>query len=231
MNGDDLIKQINDYATQLSKASLWEGTDLTLAPVEARNSDARGVFYIYEFYCIMRIIDDLCENYEMIFVPGKDEFEFKFPQASSNKEGKPKFSFYKNKKHVFDLYGGVYIRGEYDCEEDHPDISFLLPNSPDDADENWLIMIMDAKFVTDFSRLGKTEPSVFQCIVDRYKLKDAPRVGIKFSKLLGIEGNTLLTNGLFHADKALGLDRRLKDGFIKEVQKFYPNLDFEIAGI
>jgi hypothetical protein len=230
MSGDYLIKEINEYAKLLKKASRWENSELSIAPVETRNSENRGIFYIYEFYCMIRIVDDLCSNYEMVFVTGEDEFEYKFPQASSNKKGKPKFTFLKDGEHIFDIYGGVHVKGEHECEEDHPDISFLKPNSPDDADATWLIMIMDAKFVSDFHKLSKSEPSVFESIVRRFKLHDAPRIEIKFSLLNGIEGNSLLTNGIFHADKTKGLDKRLKDNFIKEVHKFYPNFDFEIAG-
>lgn len=226
----DLLGHINEYAKLLSKASRWNNSELSIAPVDYRKNNDRGIFYIYEFYCLMRVVNDLCKTYEMEFVKGEGDFEFKFPQAASKKAGKPKFYFKKDNIPVFEIYGGVRIKGKYKSEKDHPDISFLIPNSPDEAEGAHLIMIMDAKYVSDFKRLDKSEADVLESIVRRFNLQDAPRIKIEFSELNGLQGNTLLTNGIFHTDKEDDLDSRLKDNYIKEVQRFFPNSTFEIAG-
>lgn len=231
MSTNSLIKEINEFADLLCKAAKWDKTELSVAPVIDRGSSDRGVFYIFEFYCMIRVVDDLARKYDMNFQTGKGEFTHRFPQAAANKKDKPSFCFSKEGKGVFDIFGGVYISGEYECEEDHPDISFFKPNSPDEADSSSLLMIMDAKYVTDEGKLSKSEPSVFECIIRRFKLTDAPRIAIEFDLLAGIEGNSLLTNGEFHADKSKDLDKRLKEAHMKEVANFKPDATHEIAGL
>lgn len=232
---DSLLRDINAYANALAKAAKWATSDESVAYVKNRDDDKKGVNYIFEFYCYIRIAKDLLGNYTCKYVEGTGPNKHKFPQASANKAGKPKFIFFNNPSDTeaeFQLCAGVKINGKYVIEKDHPDISFQIGNAGDDPGTNDLIMVFDAKFqLVNTSNLKKGEVDKFESIVRRLNLNtNTLKKTIKFNQLKGFEGNCLLTNVKFHHPKSADLDNRLKKEFIKEVQQFYPGLTHSIAG-
>jgi hypothetical protein len=231
---DSLLNEINSYASALAKAAKWASSDESVAYVKSRDDDKTGVNYIYEFYCYIRIACDLKANYKCKYVEGTGLNKHKFPQASSVKKGKPKFIFYgiaNPTQEEFQYCSGVKIKGKYDIEKDHPDISFQLPNTGDEPGTKDLILILDAKFQLDpKTNLDKGEIDKFETIVRRLKLNsDSRKRKINFNSFKELEGNCLLTNALFHHKECDELEFRLKEEFIKEVQEFYPKKRYKVV--
>ena len=147
---DELLNEINQVAIALEDASVWCNSEKPVAHVKSRE-DERAKSYIYEFYCYMRIVADLMENYVLEYIPGEGKFLHKFPQAPANKKGKPRFHVYEKKKSnekgslKFQLCAGTKIEGKFESENNHPDISFQKPKASEDPKFSDLIMIYDAR--------------------------------------------------------------------------------------
>lgn len=227
---NNFISTLKEYSSLLELCSVWQDSKDILAPVFTDAGDPLTAdCYIYEFYCYISIIVDLKNNYEIKFMEGKGKTKHKFPQAAANKKDKPKFLAYKNEVLEFQICAGTKIDGMLESEENHPDISFQMPNSSDHPTHEDLIMIMDAKFKENIEEsLPKAEVYKFGVIVDLFELRGSLKKSILFSKLKELEANCLITNGKSysnHSDVKL-----LKKYSIKEVEKYYPNQNFNVIG-
>lgn len=223
------IQSIKEYSALLGECSVWHNSREILAPVITDdNKELAADSYIYEFYCYISIVVDLKDNYEIRFVEGQGDYKYKFPQAAANKSGKPLFCAYQNETKKFQICAGTKIRGLVDSEENHPDISFQLPDASGDPTHEDLIIIMDAKFKENGDPLPKAEVYKFGIIVDLFDLKGSPKSEVLFSKYKGFESNCLLTNGEAYSDTSNV--QLLNRYFIKEIEKFYPNGTFRIIG-
>lgn len=227
---EGLLEKINAYSGSLKKASIWAGSEESIAYVKKKANDEKGVNYIFEFYCYMRIINDLSKNYSCKYIPGSGKNPHKFPQASALKKDKPRFDIIDKTtgKRLFQVCAGTKINGKYSSEKDHPDISFqkdcACEENPDCKD---LIMIFDAKFqLNDGSTLKKGELDKFESILRRLNLNKNPDTEILFDEFKDFNGNCLITNVKCHSTTT----ERLKGEFMKEVEFFFPNKTFKVIG-
>lgn len=224
----DFISYIKEYADLLSKCSVWHNTKEILAPVVGIDDKASDN-YIYEFYCYIRIVEDLRINYRIEFVPGEGKFEYKFPQAAAVKKGKPRFHAFKNGNLQFQICAGTKISCEIDSEENHPDISFQIATASEEPTQEDLILIMDAKYKEDNnSRLPKDEVYKFGQIVDLFDLRKVSSMIIEFSMYKEFNKNCLITNGKSYSNAS---DSRLLSRLhIKEIERFFPRSIFNVIG-
>lgn len=227
----NFISTLKEYSSLLQTCSVWENSKDILAPIVTDEDTSISTdCYIYEFYCYIRIIVDLKNNYIIKFKEGKGKTKYKFPQAAANKDGKPLFLAYNDKNEIeFQVCAGTKIDALFDSEENHPDISFQLPTASENPTHEDLILIMDAKFKeNDKEPIPKTEVYKFGVIVDLFNLRGKLKKSIIFHELKGLESNCLITNGLSYSN---ALDTRLlKKYSIKEVEEFHPNKAFNIVG-
>lgn len=225
----ELLNYINEYADCLSKAAVWENSREPIAPVIDKDGHVAEDNYVYEFYCYISLIVDLMANYEIQFVPGIGNFKHKFPQAAAVKAGKPKFIALKDDIVAFQICAGTRVNCTISSEENHPDISFQLPNASDDPSDTDLISIMDAKYKENHkSNLPKDEVYKFGIIVDLFDLPDKPQIEIKFNKYQHMFGNSLLTNAGAYSNVN---DVRLLNKYkVKEVEYFFPGQQFNVLG-
>lgn len=223
------INYIKQYSSLLKEGAVWQTTKEPIASVITETATEAEDSYVYEFYCYISIIVDLLKNYDITFVEGKGKFKHKFPQAASNKGGKPRFHALLSGKLEFQICAGTKIDCPIVSEENHPDISFQLATASDKPTETDLILIMDAKYKEGKNAtLPKSEVYKFGTIIDLYDLRKGPSINIQFDKLKALNGNCLITNSKAYSkttDVTL-----LKRYCIKEVEKFGPNLIFNVLG-
>lgn len=226
----DLLNAIRGYAQNLKDAAIWHNSRDIIAHVVARQEDEKGKFYIYEFYCYVRVLALLAEYYDIVFIPGAGAFRTKFPQAAADKAGKPGFDIYENNEKKFQYCGGTKINCNFPSENNHPDISFQKSDAGDDPCGEDVIIIYDAKYQTNEGRLDKKEVYAFSEIVELLGLRDRSLPDIfpheARSQIQKLNGNCLLTNKLAHHDNELYLRMRK----IKEVEKFYPGEVYNVKG-
>lgn len=225
----DFIEYIREYASLLQEGSIWSDSKDILAPViTVDNAEVAADNYIYEFYCYISIIIDLRKNYSIKFIEGEGSYKYKFPQAAAIKKGKPRFHAFTGNDLMFQICAGTKILCPIDSEENHPDISFQLPDSSDNPTEGDLIIIMDAKFKEISDSLPKSEVYKFGTIVDLFDLRRTPKVEILFCQYKGFESNCLITNGKAYSDA--GNVQFLNRYWIKEIENFYPGKAFKVVG-
>lgn len=225
----EFIKNIKEYSSLLNKCAVWQNSKDILAPIFTdTNTEKATDCYIYEFYCYISIVIDLKDNYEICFKEGKGRTKYLFPQAAANKAGKPLFYARKNGVDEFQICAGTKIDCTIDSEENHPDISFQLPDASDAPTHEDLIIILDAKFKENEGPLPKTEVYKFFPIVDLFDLRGPLKKEIVFSKYKGFDANCLITNGKSYSDPSNV--KLLQKYSIKEVEKFLPGKTFNILG-
>lgn len=233
--GSELIKNINIYRKALAKAGTWHASKKAIAYVETKdlsNGKNKESSYVYEFYCYISVVYDLIKHYNLVFVRGEGKYKYKFPQAASNKAGKPRFEAYdKSGNKVLQICAGTKVDGKYNSETENPDISIQIGTASDEPTKDDLIIILDAKYQDDFnSRLNKIQVQAFSTKVnDHFELNNRPRPQILFDKLTALDANCLITNAKPHNDN----NDLLIDKGIREITKFYlndPIDNFDVLG-
>lgn len=144
MKPQELIDQINSFASSLYDVSKWKTSSDPFGHIDPKTADN----YVYEFYCYMRILEDLQTNYKVRFVPGTNTFPKK---SADKKNGWSRFDLYdkNNGTLLFQVCAGTNI--EHTAIANYtvaPDISFQTDNSPAEPNENHVLMIFDSKYKT-----------------------------------------------------------------------------------
>ena len=192
MKFDD-IKKLKKATENLTK---WESTGQAFGHfqyIENRKDDK-----IYEYYCLLKIIEDLRTNYTVLLIPGQ-RGERVFPEGPANKIG---WAYFKitNKKvtnNNFQICYGTNIKfSRAPLTTIAPDISFQSFESTDDPDESMVVLIMDAKFKYDNNTALPIEQiHSFIQRVNVLKTESADTIPLFFNKLNNLKSNCLITNG------------------------------------
>jgi hypothetical protein len=225
-----LLKEINEYTSKLEKASLWHGSEKSLAEVELEKAKKFGEDYIYEFYCYLRILSDLQHKYHLRFVPGSGVFTFKFPKAPAAKKGKPYFIALDQStgKIAFQICAATEIGTNYK-RSPAPDISFQKPDASDTPTFKDVLMIFDAKFIrstSDKDKIGLAQFYYVSGMVRDLQIADPSTCGIEFNELATCLGNCILTNGDAHCQE----HDYVKSHSLKAVEHFDVGKTFKVIG-
>lgn len=220
------IEEIKRFSQKLERASQWQRSKRSIGYIER----AKQKSYVYEFYCYIRIIADLKNNYKILYVPGGGIDPNKFPKAAADKSNCPRFDLYdkKSNKHLYQICVGTKVKSASTNKEVHPDITFQSWDAPNDPEEKHLLLMMDAKFKKNSNdSLPLDEILSFGGLVDKvYKLNTKTSPIIHFKELKDILGNTVLTNGKTHDST----DTLLKAYQIKEVEMFDVGKNYRVKG-
>lgn len=231
----DILDLINDGAEQLKNVVEWHGSGMPIAEVDLKPHSESSPDYIYEFYCLIRIVNDLNHFQRVYFEEGTGPFRISFPRSPANKKGKPYFLVYDRAsdppKKLFQICAGVKIRTIHDMNR-APDISFQTAEAPENPKWDHVGFIFDAKNKradSNSNQLGQNEFSYVTQMIRDLKLdaSSAPRIAMfRFQELAGLEANCILTNGsCFAAPKAY-----FEENNIKIAAQFDKGLPFEIFG-
>ncbi len=208
------------YIGQLKKSietlSKWESSGKAFGYFEKiKNKKADR---LYEFFCYMKIMDDLKNRYNIELV--EDTNGKIFPQSPAAKSGWSKFIL-KDKesgKVLFQVCFGTKIKlSTSPMTPFAADISFQKSTASDDPDENDVELIMDAKYKTD--NLQSLEISTireFAKCADDLGVSEAETALFEFDKLKALKGNCLLTNGRAINDH----EQYCKNNKVKQVGSF-----------
>lgn len=187
------IQALKNHGKLLESIGVWNKTSEPFGYINASKKD-----YIYEFYCLLRILTDLIVSYDITYQEGTGEFRFKFPQAPANKKGKPRFTIVSktNRAEKYQVCAGTKIRVKYGVSTETPDISFQLIDSPEEPNADHVVIIMDAKN----SKVSKGQYNDFQAMVLNLDCKGAVNHKLQFVNLEGLHSNVLISCKGPHSD-------------------------------
>lgn len=212
-----LLSSIGSSSKKLEKASVWKSSKLKVSGEDS---------FIYEIYCLFRIVVDLLSNYDIRFVQGAAGKEFLFPKGPAQKQGWPRFQLLKrtNPALQWQLCHGTAIEDIHGHER-YPDISLQEGDSPEQPNFSHVHLICDAKFQRDGkSEITGSEFARFGQFVAVLGVQGAQTVNLSFNSLTNLLGNCLLTNGSVSTEK----DGERNRQFIKEVQQFFPKARYSV---
>lgn len=209
----DLLDSINGFAKTLAKVSVWKTSkDIfghLLADKQKNQKEAQSN-YFYEFYCYLKIIDDLNndKNHQIFFVKNNGIF----PKGPSKKTNRPYFQLLDNNNNnaVYHIQSGTEIQTIIPDKTKSPDISFQKPT----ADQNLpsykdVDIVYDAKY-SDGIKLksfSESQMSDFNKMIRYLKTKKAKKIILPYTQYSDFEGNCLITNKKSYTDKAMELKK------------------------
>ena len=206
----------------------WDSSNVAFGHVAS--IDVKKDYYIFEFFCLMRILKGLGRNYIIEFKKGR-KYPTAFPGGPAKMKDYPYFSLVEKEKlksQFWISYGTTVILSDASGSNPSPDISFLSKEPNLNVTEKDLLLIMDAKFKKNpSSPLSKTIMGAFLFCVHDCKLESPKAFRIDFTGIEDFNGNCLITNGkviLKHAKKCKEYRVKLI-GYLD-----HENEDFEVVG-
>lgn len=221
------LDQIKKYAELLSKASKWSSSGEQILNIESMTEGDNKKEYIYEFYCFLRIIEDLRHSFDIEMVNiGKNKV---FPKAPASKKNYP-FFIVKDKNSgnkLFEICTSIDIIG-LAGETSAPDISFLHSNGKTVPSYEDVFMLFDAKYKHDLStNVHESEFQKVASMVINLDTKDASKnTTVLFNELVKFLGNCLITNSSAYKTNA----KHHELFSIKEVESFDVGKTFNVIG-
>lgn len=197
--------------------------------IKAKATNTKGADKIYEFYCLMRILEDLRVYYNISLHPGTRTGKI-FPEAPSPKKGWPYFIIQQKAEtpNKFQVCFGTEIKlSKAPKTTIAPDISIQKHDSTDDPDETMVELIMDAKFKYKITSTLSIEQ--IHAFMQRIKALDTMNVDtlpLFFNKFKDLKSNCLLTNGkaLTHQEDYCKLNKT------KQVEQFDLGTTYNVVG-
>lgn len=190
------LQEIKKLKTATEKLTKWETSGQAFGHfkyIESKPADK-----IYEFYCLMKIIEDLRTHYIISLIPGTRDKRV-FPEAPANKIGWAYFKIINknDSKNKFQICYGTNIKFSLaPLTTIAPDISIQTFDSTDDPDESMVELIMDAKYKYDKNTALPIEQiHSFIQRVNVLKTQSADTIPLLFNNLNDLKSNCLLTNG------------------------------------
>jgi hypothetical protein len=197
--------------------------------IEAKATTKDGADSIYEFWCLMKILDDLRVNYKITLIPGIPVGKI-FPQAPSLKKGWPyfKIELSSDPTNKYQVCYGTKIKLSLAPKTTiAPDISVQKHDASDDPDESMVELIMDAKFkYRNTDTLPIEQIHAFMQRVNALQTQNANVLPLKFSVFTNIKSNCLLTNGQALADQ----EEYCILNNIKQVEQFDITSTYNVIG-
>lgn len=189
------ISDIKKLKKETEKLTTWESSKKAFG--HFKNIEASSDDRIYEFYCLLRLLEDLRKNYVVTLIPGAKGKKI-FPLAPGNKIGWARFEIIpKNKNHKkYQVCFGTSIK--ISCSpltSIAPDISFQNIDATDDPDEKMVQLVMDAKYKSKkTSSIDISLIREFKAIINDLEIENASSVDILFNNLKDLKSNCLITN-------------------------------------
>lgn len=194
----DLIDSINNFSSSLAKVSTWSSSKDAFGHLLEIKASGRKVAqdnYFYEFYCYLKVLNDLNDHPDNEII-----FEKKngiFPRGPANKTNRPFFVLKNKSIEIYHIHSGTNIKTKIKGKTKAPDISFQSPDAdPDLPTYNEVDIIYDAKY-SDGSKsksFSESQMSDFNKMIRYLKTKKAKRKVLPYKAYTDFVGNCLLTN-------------------------------------
>jgi hypothetical protein len=211
-----LARSIKNYAKRLDSAARWHKSKLAVS--HALSSDEEGD-YVYEFFVLLSILDNLTKSYKLRYKP--DPFNrHHFPKASASKRNYPYFTAHQSgdDQETFQICPGTEVVNKFG-HSIHPDISFQKAKTGENPTSVDLIMIIDAKHKLDeATRITGDDVKVFAIDVKNFEIPNHVYSISFVAPLDVIDKCAIVTNAKPHLDS---------DGMLAEygciiIYDFYP---------
>lgn len=200
----DLLDEINSLADSLANVSIWKNSKDAFGHIIEEKDGVEKVAqkdYIYEFYCYMKIIEDLSKktNHTIQFIPGN----LVFPKSPSNKTARPYFILVVNGNAMFQICSGTKIQSKVPNIKKAPDISFQSIESDDDLpSHNDVYAIYDAKYSDSGAAKSFQEGqmALFSRMIRLLEQNGTTPIHGYYNHFTNFEGNCLITNKQSYTD-------------------------------
>ncbi len=224
--------ELSNLKKATEKLTKWESSGKAFGHyqvIEGKATTSDCADRLYEFWCLMKLIEDLSVNYNITIISEKLAGKI-FPQSPANKKG---WSYFKiesksDPKNKYQICYGTNIKLSYAPKTSiAPDISIQKHNSPDDPNEKHVELILDAKF--KYQKSGKLNVDQIHAFIQRVnalRTKKGNKIPLHFTFLKDLKSNCLLTNGEGLVDQN---DYCIVNN-IKQVIQFDPISKFTIIG-
>lgn len=222
------LATLRKFCSLLSKAAKWKNSNDAILNVEMIKSSNRKEESIFEFFCAMRILLDLKDNYSITIENNKTTN--RFPKGPSLKKNFPYFAI-RNKDDnsiLFQVCLGTQIKGVTD-EKYAPDISFQRASASLNPNYEDVSMIYDAKFkhklsasVTD-SEFAKV---FFMVIHLKCENAESNSLNVSFDKFKSFIGNCIISNGKPYKTAS----KIHQQSFLKEIVEFGIDDKYKVYG-
>ncbi|WKL48702.1 hypothetical protein Q1W71_02720 [Flavobacterium pectinovorum] len=195
----DLLDEINLLADSLAKVSAWKNSKDAFGHIIGEKKAQNN--YIYEFYCYMKILEDLSKNpsHKINFIIGNGIF----PRGPAPKSNRPYFVLEKDNIKIFQICSGTQIETKVPNIEKAPDISFqAMSSDPDLPNYEDILAIYDAKYSDSNSTKSFQEGqmSSFNKMI-RFLEQDQPNIiHLYYTNFNDFKGNCLITNKQSYTD-------------------------------
>lgn len=196
----DIVDQLDEFAKHLKPAAVWHGSGLLIAEVETENPCDLAGDFVYEMYCLWRLVADIAKRQFVRLVVGSIQ-GLNFPRKPANKEGWPRFDIYDEwgDDLIMQLCAGTGIYSSYIDGFRYPDISFQKPLATAEPTESDLFCMYDAKFNEGHKKtnLSEGEYSKVQMMVADLGLNRGLPITlpVSFTEFQEFDANCVLTNG------------------------------------
>jgi len=194
----DLLDKINSFADSLAKVSTWKNSKDAFGNIIEYKNGVEKVSqsdYIYEFYCYMKIIEDLNKksNQNVKFIKGNGIF----PRKPVIKKNRPYFILEVDNKEIFQICSGTQIQTKLKNIKKAPDISFQSITSDDDLPSyNDILAIYDAKYSESKKAISFQEGQMvlFNRMIRLLRQENPTNIEIYYTDYIDFKGNCLITN-------------------------------------
>ena len=199
--------QLRQLKAATKKLTKWDSSGKAFGHFKVIEANAtnlqlinkKGADKIYEFYCLMLLLENLLTNYKITLKPGTIIGKI-FPENPAPKKGWPYFEIAQKNgvPNKFQICYGTKIKLTQALKTTiAPDISIQKYTATDDPDETMVELIMDAKFkYTDTNALPIDQIHAFIQRVNALQVQNASAINLLLTApLINIKGNCLLTNG------------------------------------
>jgi hypothetical protein len=194
----DLLDKINDLAVSIAKVSSWSNSKDAFGHIIIDKKGVEKVAqkdYIYEFYCYMKIIEDLDKkpNHKIKFIKGNGIF----PKKPVLKNNRPYFILKVDRKEVFQICSGTKIQTKIINITKAPDISFQSMTADDKLPSHKdILAIYDAKYSQskNVNSFQEGQMVLFSDMIKLLKLKKPTDISMYFTDFKDFKGNCLITN-------------------------------------
>ncbi len=219
MNASDFRKLL----VTTRKLSKWDSSNKCFGHLEVLDrikSRSRRQDSIYEFYCLLVLLDDLRIEYDIQLILNPKNKKI-FPQKPGKKESFSYFKLIPRKEKVqgFQVCFGTKIyRTDLPISDSFtPDISFQKESAPLNPTELDTIVIYDAKYKGGFKGVLNSEDlRAFMQWVKILEVENASTQEVFFTNFKDLLGNCLITNMKVLTEK----EEFCKKYFIKQIGNF-----------
>lgn len=190
------LTYLTELRESIKKLSEWESSGKAFGFIEDEVSN-ENPNYLYEFFCSIKILNDLRINHDIELISGNRGY--KFPQSPGEKVDWARFLIKdKNSKEIlFQFCLGVEIMISSSPETTFAaDISLQLGSSPYQPNESHVVLIMDAKYKKNKS--SKIRIDEIREFAQNVSDMLAPKINqsmLLFNKYQNLNANCLFTNG------------------------------------